>query len=129
MTTSALASSAARAAIIRQMRVLGIVSFVALTFAQDSGSQANPGANPQAPTNAPLTLTLQDALARARKINPEYHAALTAFGVAKEDRVQSRAALLPNASYATEFIYTESNRAKQNLPIFVANNFVHEYVS
>jgi outer membrane protein TolC len=109
--------------------LIGIVSLAALTFAQDANSQGNAG--PQN-TAAPLTLTLQDALARARKINPEYHAALTEFGIAKEDRVQSRAALLPNLNYNTAFLYTEGNRtatARSPTGRFVGANGVHEYVS
>jgi len=128
MKTSAFVSSPSGSAIIRHLRILVIVSVAAGLFVNHASSQINPGTS-QPTTAAPLTLTLQDALARARQVNPEYHAALTELGVAREDRVQSRAALLPNASYATEFVYTESNRAKQNLPIFIANNFVHEYVS
>src|SRR5207248_9629552 len=103
------ASSGTHAAIIRQACVLGIVSLTVLTFAQVGSSQGNAG--PQN-TAAPLTLTLQDALARARKINPEYHAALTESGIAKEDRVQSRAALLPNVNYTTEFLYTRSEERR-----------------
>lgn len=84
----------------------------ALTFSLQVLSQAAPNQaavgpdNKQATNSAPLTLTLQDALARARKNNPEYRAALTEFGLAKEDRVQSRAALLPNVNYNTSFLYT-----------------------
>ena len=80
--------------------------FVALTVAlaasaQTAPNQAVAGSSNQqnassAPTTAPLTLTLQDALERAKKNNPEYRAALTEFGVARQDRVQSRAALLPS---------------------------------
>ncbi len=42
---------------------------------------------------APPTITLQDALARAQANEPQFRAALTDYGVAKETRVQSRAAL------------------------------------
>ncbi len=80
-----------------------------------------------APSNAPLTLTLQDALERAKKNNPEYRAAVTEFGVAKEDRVQSRAALLPSVNYNGAFLYTEGNGT--SVSRFVANNGVHEYIS
>jgi len=83
--------------------------------------------NHQATTSAPLTLTLQDALERARKNNPEYRSALTEFGVAKEDRVQSRAALLPNLNYNAGFLYTEGNGTPAAR--FIANNGVHEYIS
>jgi len=80
----------------------------------------------QASGNAPLTLTLQDALARAKGLNPEYHAAATEAGLAKEDRVQSRAGLLPSASYNSSFIYTEGNGTTTGR--FIANNAVHEYL-
>jgi len=100
---------------------------MAWAFGQDATSQANVAADPQQNTAAPLTLTLQDALARARKINPEYHAALTELGIAKEDRVQSRAALLPNVTYNTAFLYTEGNHTPTGR--FIAANGVHEYQS
>ncbi|MGA9041795.1 MAG: TolC family protein [Terriglobales bacterium] len=78
-------------------------------------------------SSAPLTLTLQDALERARKNNPEYRAAVTEFGVAKEDRVQSRAALLPSVNYNAAFNYTQGNGTASAK--FIANNGVHEYLS
>jgi outer membrane protein TolC len=77
--------------------------------------------------NAPLTLTLQDALARARKVNPEFRAALTELGLAKEDRVQGRAALLPSLNYETQFLYTQGNGT--STARFIAANGVHEYLS
>jgi outer membrane protein TolC len=79
-------------------------------------------------TSAPLILTLRDALERAKKINPEYRAAQTEYGSAKEDRVQSRAALLPNVNYNASFIYTEGGGIP-GVGRFIANNGVHEYVS
>jgi outer membrane protein TolC len=79
------------------------------------------------PTNALATLTLQDALERAKKNNPEYRLAMTEFGVAKQERVQSRAALLPSVNYNAAFIYTEGNHS--STPKFIANNGVHEYIS
>ena len=126
MRTSAFASSGVRVATVLSMCLLGIVS-MAWAFGQDATSQANVAADPQQNTAAPLTLTLQDALARARKINPEYHAALTELGIAKEDRVQSRAALLPNVTYNTAFLYTEGNHTPTGR--FIAANGVHEYQS
>ena len=81
----------------------------------------------QSTNSAPLTLTLQDALARARKNNPEYRAALTEYGLAKEDRVQSRAALLPNVNYNTSLLYTQGNGTPTGR--FIGANGVHEYIS
>src|SRR2546422_6288064 len=127
MRSSAFNSSGAHAAIVRRMCLLAVVSIV-WAFGLDARSQMNVATDRQN-TAAPLMLTLQDALARARKINPEYHAALTELGIAKEDRVQSRAALLPNVNYTTEFLYTQGIGTKTNAPRFITNNAVHEYVS
>jgi len=78
-------------------------------------------------SNAPQTLTLQDALERAKKINPDYHSVVTDYKVAKEDKVQSRAALLPNVTFGTTYLYTEGNGT--GLVRYIANNSVHEYIS
>ena len=76
---------------------------------------------------APLTITLQDALARARANEPQYRTALTNYGVARQNTVQSRAALLPNVSYNAQYLYTQGDGAGN--PRFIANNGVHEYIS
>jgi outer membrane protein TolC len=83
-----------------------------------------------ADNSAPLTITLQDALERARANDPSFHSALTDLGLAREDRVQSRAGLLPSVSYNNSFIYTEGSGQLAGTPSrFVANNGVHEYIS
>ena len=79
--------------------------------------------------SAPLTITMQDALTRAQANEPQYHAALTEYGVAKEQRMQSRAALLPNLNYDAGFIYTEGNGTHSNTGRYIANNGLHEYIS
>jgi outer membrane protein TolC len=97
-------------------------------FAQNTPAQMDVGVDgSQAASSAPLTLTLQDAIAKARQNDPEFRAALTGLGLAKEDRVQSRAALLPNVNYNAQFLYTQGNGTAAGR--FVANNGVHEYVS
>lgn len=86
---------------------------------------------------APLTITLQDALERARVNDPQYHSAITDLGTARQDRVQSRASLLPNITYNNSFIYTEGTGQPQACAVsatcpssrFIANNGVHEYIS
>ena len=90
--------------------------------AMAAGGQTSP--NQSAP---PLTLTLTDALQRARKINPDYHAAETEFGLAHEDKVQSRAGLLPSITSTTAFLYTQGNGTSSGR--FIANNGVHEYIA
>jgi len=80
--------------------------------------------------DAPLTLTLQDALQRARRNDPTYRAALTDLGLARQDRVQARAGLLPSLSYNNSFIYTQGTGTPALAGSrFIANNGVHEYIS
>jgi outer membrane protein TolC len=98
-----------------------------LALQADGPQQAPAQAAPS--TQAPLTLTFQDALARARKYNIEFNAALTDQGVARQDRVQARAALLPSVGYQNQYLYTQGNGQNANIPVFVANNAVHEYIS
>lgn len=76
---------------------------------------------------APLTVTLQDALARAQTNAPQYRAALTEYGVARENQVLSRAALLPNVNYNAQFLYTQGNDTSTGR--YIASNGVHEYIS
>ncbi len=78
-------------------------------------------------STAPITVTLQDALTRAQSNEPQFHAALTDYGVAREQSVQARAALLPSVNYNAAFLYTQGNRTATGR--FVGANGVHEYVS
>ena len=86
-------------------------------------------AAPSSPTpGAPLRLTLQDALALARKNEPTYNSVATAAGVAGETRAQSRDALLPSVNFNTSVIYTQGSNAPNSVR-FIANNAPHEYIS
>ena len=113
---------------------LGGSSFAQVTLtAQTQSASATPT------SGAPITITLQDALQRARLNDPQYRSAITGLGLAREDRVQARAGLLPNLNYNNSFIYTQGTGP---LPVncktntlgcptskFIANNGVHEYIS
>src|SRR5215469_16266806 len=115
--------------VVCNFRIGFLVAILALglnAFAQQGALQVSAQA---ASTQAPLTLTLQDALERAKKYNVEFNAALTDQGVAHEDKVQARAALLPSVSYNNQALYTQGNGTHTNTPIFIANNAVHEYIS
>lgn len=102
-----------------------IASSLLLLVVQARGQQTNQVAASSAA--APLTITLQDALTRARANEPQFRSAMTAYGVARENTVQSRAALLPNVTYEGSFAYTEGNGTSAGR--FIANNGVHEYIS
>jgi len=109
-----------------------LVAIPAVAHAQsapDASLQVNTSGSGQAATGAPLTVTLQDALQRAKALNPQFQSALTDQGLAKEDKVQARAGLLPNVNYISEYIYTQGDRTHSNTPAFIANNGVHEYIA
>ncbi len=83
---------------------------------------------------APLRLTLQDALDRARKNSVQFQAAVTNAGLARQDSRQAFDALLPSVTYNNSAIYTQSAgpvaTAATGVPVvFIANNAVHEYIS
>lgn len=77
-------------------------------------------------SGAPITITLQDALGRARLTYAQYRSALTSAKIAQEDRVQARASLLPTISYSQQYLGTQGNGVTPN-GRFVTNDGVHVY--
>lgn len=103
-----------------------------LSAAQETGAAPKAAATKDSPQGTstgapPLQLTLQDALARARKNSVQFQAALTDSGIARQDRYQAAAALLPSVNYDNEALYTQGF-ANGNVK-FIANNTIHEYIS
>lgn len=101
--------------------------------AQQSATPSdNEAATSRSPTSspamAPLRLTMQEALARARKNSVVYQAAVTDAGVAREDKHQARDALLPSVNYNNSAIYSQGI-GRPPAVRFIANNAVHEYLS
>jgi outer membrane protein TolC len=84
-------------------------------------------AQPAPAVNAPLTITFQEALDRARKYGLEIQTANIAALLAREDRVQAKAAMLPAVQYFNQFIYTEPNGTPSG--VFIANDGPHVYNS
>jgi outer membrane protein TolC len=101
----------------------------------DAAAQAQNSSQTGTPSRgAPVRLTLQDALDRARKNSTQFQASVTNAGLAREDRHQALSALLPTVTYVNSAIYTQSagpiGTAATGVPvIFIANNAVHEYIS
>ncbi|PYX35144.1 MAG: TolC family protein, partial [Acidobacteria bacterium] len=116
---------------LRWVRLLSLlpVSLSLLVVAQSNLPAPSSAPDQPAVTGAPVTLTLQDALQRAKVHSPEFRSALTDARLAHEDKVQGRAGMLPNANFNTSMIYTESNNTRSNTPTYIANNGVHEYIS
>jgi len=77
------------------------------------------------PSTGGLTIDLQEALARARKYGAQIESANIAVELAREDRVQAKAAALPSVNGLNQFIYTEGNGTPSG--VFVANDGVHVY--
>jgi outer membrane protein len=89
-------------------------------------SAAEGAAAPGPAASAPLTLTFQDALERARKYDPQYLSYVTSERVARQDVVQARAALLPSVSSTNQLLMTQGNGV---LPSgrYVTNDGIHVY--
>jgi len=91
----------------------------------DAAQDANPAGSTQ---QSAERLSLQDAIERARKNNPQFQSAQTDAALAKEDKVQARDALLPSVAYNNSAIYTQSSKGPNGI-VFIANNSAHEYIS
>lgn len=125
--------------IARALRIF-VCAALAASAAAAPQQPENPSAKPMPPSAStpsvapPQKLTLDDALVLARKNEVQYQAAVTAAGLAREDRTQARNALLPSVSYNNSVIYSQGApaalQAATGVPVlFIANNAVHEYVS
>lgn len=116
-------------------RIPGLLLILVCLLPSNLWSQTKPAIEPSpigqstaaSPSGAPMTLTLQDALDRARINSPQFQAAITEYRLAHEDRSQARAALFPSAVYNNQFLYTQGNGTPSGR--YIANNAVHEYVS
>lgn len=75
----------------------------------------------------PLTVTFQDALQLARKVNAQYLSAVTDAKNAREDTVQARAALLPSLDYSQQYLNTQGNGGRIPTGRYVTNDGVHVY--
>jgi len=71
-------------------------------------------AQPEAPSAPPATLTLQDALDRAKQYDAQVQAASSDAQIAREDRVQARSSLLPALSATTQYLGNSPNGVNPN---------------
>lgn len=78
-----------------------------------------------AQTPAPLTVTFEDALKRARANSQQLLSADIAVKLAREDRTQAKAALLPTVNWLNQFIYTQPNGSDSG--VFISNDGPHIY--
>ncbi len=92
-------------------------------------------------TNPTTTISIDEAIVRAQKNEPNFASAVAASKVATLNRSIARSALLPSVTYHNQFLYTEgatattgsanasAGTASAGTPRFIANNAVHEYTS
>jgi len=97
-------------------------------FAQTETPPVFQLAQPKGQAAPPLLVTLQDALDRAVKLDVQYQLAASNATIAREDRVQARAALLPGINQTTQLLQTQGNGITPN-GRFVTNDGVHVYRS
>jgi len=114
--------------------ILALISPSASGLAQAS-SQAPSGESsevqfvrpPNQAQSTPTTVTLQDALERARKLDPTLVGAVSDAKSAHEDRLQARNAMLPNLQESTQYLNTQGNGGKISDGRYVTQDGVHVY--
>lgn len=74
---------------------------------------------------AALTIDLQQALARARQYGGQIQTANLTLSLATQDRIQARAATLPQANALSQYIHTQANGTPSG--VFVSNDGVHVF--
>jgi len=79
-----------------------------------------------AATSGSISLTLQDAMQRARQYSQQVFSANIDAQIAHQDAVQAKAALLPTAEAQSGYIYTQPNGTPSG--VFVPNDGPHVYI-
>jgi len=113
-------------------KTLLFVLFATATWAQTNapvtpGTPVSVTAGTGPTQTSPIKVSLQDAIRLAQANTSQFRAAVTNAGIAHEDKVQARAALLPNLSYQSGAIVTQANGTPSG--VFIANNAPTEYVT
>lgn len=80
-------------------------------------------------TTPPLTITLQDAIERARKNDAQFLGVVSDAQIAREIRLQARDAILPSVGYTSQALLTQGNGGRTTVGRFVTNDGVHVYRS
>jgi outer membrane protein TolC len=75
---------------------------------------------------APATLTLQDALTRAQRYEPQFLGAVNAAEIARQDTLQAKTALYPSVTLSSQYLNDEGN-GKLSIGRYVTEDGVHVY--
>ena len=106
--------------------LLSVLAAVSPAAAQSDNGQRLPLAQSQGASAAPVVITLQDALERARKLDVEVQSAIADVRSAGEERVQAKASLLPGVSVTSQYLGTQGNGVNPS-GRYVSNDGVHLY--
>src|SRR5215831_2657862 len=87
----------------------GVLAAASLAAAQSNDGRRLPFVQPNGQPPAPLVITLQDALQRAKMFDADVQSAVTDVKVAGEDRQQAKSSLLPSVSNSTQYLGTQGN--------------------
>src|SRR5579862_456447 len=125
---------------IQRFSVLALGLAIALTFpitraaAQATSPAPSAGSDvqllqPTGPGQAtpPVTVTLQDALERARKLDPTFLGATSDARSSREDRIQARNAMLPQITGTAQYLGTQGDGGKISDGRFVTNDGINVY--
>jgi outer membrane protein TolC len=82
---------------------------------------------PAAAQQGAVTIDLKNALQRARDNSQQLQSANIDMSLAREDRTQAKAVLLPSLNYFNQYIYTQGNGTEPG--VFISNDGVHVYNS
>ncbi|MGH9524586.1 MAG: TolC family protein [Terriglobales bacterium] len=111
--------------------MFGKVLLLTVLAVEASAQTATPAQGAQvtgaASGNAAITISLPDAIRLAQVNASQFRTAVTDAGIAHEDKVQARAALLPSLAYQTGAIFTQPNGTPSG--VFIPNDGVNVYLS
>ena len=118
--------------------VLGLIVSATLPISRASAQAESSAKSPESevqllqPTGPgqstpPTTVTLQDALERARKLDPTLLGAVSDARSAREDRIQARNAMLPTITATTQYLNDQGDGGRISDGRFVTQDGVHVY--
>ena len=101
---------------MKKWPILVLLSCALPAGAQEPQTQTPPLAlvHPEGLSGAPLVVTLQDALDRAKRNDGPFQSSVADAEIAREDRVQAKSALLPALSHSTQYLGNSPNGVNPN---------------
>jgi outer membrane protein TolC len=101
----------------RVSTLTAVVFVLASSAARSQEAQSVPPltlVHPAPAVGPPVVLTLRDAIDRAKQNDVQFQTTVTDADIARGDRVQAKAALLPTFSYSTQYIGNQANGVNPN---------------